>query len=60
MFLFSHTLSRKIGKFRSLVDNSKRLAAFTRAYVILDNVRVSFCHGDDVDVKRGIETVIIP
>lgn len=60
MFLFSLTLSRKIGKFRSLVDTSERLAAFRRAYVIPDSVRASFCHEDDVDVRRGIKTVIIP
>jgi len=60
MFLFYLTLSRKIGKFKSLVDTSNRLAAFRRAYVIPDNARVSFCHEDDVDVRRGIKTIIIP
>lgn len=55
MFLFFLTLSRKNGKFRSLVDTSERLAAFRKAYVILDNVEVSFFHEDDVDVRRGMK-----
>ena len=57
--MLSHIFYGATGKFRSIVDIAKRLATFRVRYDI-PNVGVSYCHEDDVNIRRRIETMIIP
>ena len=49
-----------MGKFKSMVDTSERLAEFRRKYDFPDDVEVSYCLESEAILSRGEGRVVIP